>query len=579
MKFMKIGTKPDTSYTQDSSRLFRHLTASNHPPNPISLIKIYLHCRILVTDTPNDLIIKINNISYHLHRSSLVPKCGLLNRLCTDPEESDSVTVELNDIPGGANAFELCAKFCYGITINLGAHNLVDALCASKFLQMSDSVEKGNLYPKLESFFHSCVLHGWKDSIVALQSTAKLPEWCENLGIIRKCIDSIVEKILTPTSEVSWSHTYTRPGYKKRQNHSVPRDWWTEDISELDLDLFRCVITAARSSSTLVPQLIGEALHVYTCRWLPYFKTNSHSSFTAKETEATLEKHRRVVNTVVNMIPADKGSVSEGFLLRLVSIASYVGASITTKTELIRKAGLQLDEATLADLLLPSQSLSPHLQRYDTDLVSAVLESFLTLWRRQSSSNSQLLHSLKKVAKLIDSYLQAVSQDVDMPVSKFVSLAEAVPDIARESHDRLYKAINMYLKVHPEISKEEKKRICRSLDCQKLSAEVRAHAVKNERMPLRTVVQAIFFDQESSSKEASQVLVSRGKEIPMNEHNMMQKLHLGSAETASSIGKATSIREGGGKTREEKISSGTDPRKLVRQGTGSEHKRHASRDR
>ena len=250
--------------------------------------------------------------------------------------------------------------------------------------------------------------------------------------------------------QVSWSHTYTRPGYQKRKHHSVPRDWWTEDISDLDLDLFRCIITAARSSFTLPPQLIGEALHVYTCRWLPYFKSKSHSGFSVKENEAALERHRRVVNTVVNMIPADKGSVSEGFLLRLVSIATYVGASLTTKTELIRKAGLQLEEATLADLLLPSQSSSHH-HRYDTDLVAAVLDSFLMLWRRQTSahvsSNSQLLHSIRKVAKLIDSYLQAVSQDVHMPVPNFVSLAEAVPDIARESHDRLYKAINMYLKV------------------------------------------------------------------------------------------------------------------------------------
>ncbi|VVB08301.1 unnamed protein product [Arabis nemorensis] len=560
MKFMKIGTKPDTFYTQEASRF-------------------------LITDTPNDLVIRINNTTYHLHRSFLVPKCGLLRRLCTDSEESDSVTIELNDVPGGADAFELCAKFCYGITINLSAHNLVSALCASKFLRMSDSVEKGNLLPKLESFFHSCVLQGWKDSIVTLQSTAKLPEWCENLGIIRKCIDSIVEKILTPTSEVSWSHTYTRPGYEKKQHHSAPRDWWTEDISDLDLDLFRCVITAARSSFTLPPQLIGEALHVYTCRWLPFFKSNSSSGFSVKENEAALERYRRVVNTVVNMIPADKGSVSEGFLLRLVSIASYVGASLTTKTELIRKAGLQLEEATLADLLLPSHS-SSQVHRYDTDLVAAVLESFLVLWRRQSSahlsSNSQLLHSIRKVAKLIDSYLQAVAQDVHMPVPKFVSLADAVPDIARESHDRLYKAINTYLKGHPEITKEEKKRLCRSLDCQKLSPDVRAHAVKNERMPLRTVVQALFFDQESSSKGASsqsesQDFVSRGKQTPMDEHSMMHKLHLGPAETPS-IGKAKNVLEGGSK-REEKIRSNTDPKKIERKGTGSEHKHHISRDR
>ena len=38
------------------------------------------------------------------------------------------------------------------------------------------------------------------------------------------------------------------------------------------------------------------------------------------------------------------------------------------------------------------------------------------------------------------------------------------------------------------------------LDCQKLSPEIRAHAVKNERLPLRTVVQVLFFEQESGSR-------------------------------------------------------------------------------
>lgn len=137
--------------------------------------------------------------------------------------------------------------------------------------------------------------------------------------------------------------------------------------------------------------------------------------------------------------------------------------------------------------------------------------------------------------------------------------------------------------MHPEISKEEKKRLCRSLDCQKLSAEVRAHAVKNERMPLRTVVQALFFDQESSAKGASsqsecQDFVSRGKQTPTDEHSMMHKLHLGPDETAS-IGKAKNVLEGGSKRGDEKIRSSTDPMKIVRKGTGSEHKHHISRDR
>lgn len=77
------------------------------------------------------------------------------------------------------------------------------AFCAAKFLRMTESVEKGNFILKLEAFFNSCILEGWKDSVVALQTTVKLTEWSENLGIIRRCIDSIVEKILTPPAKVN----------------------------------------------------------------------------------------------------------------------------------------------------------------------------------------------------------------------------------------------------------------------------------------------------------------------------------------------------------------------------------------
>lgn len=138
----------------------------------------------------------------------LLPKCGLLQRICSDSEDSNSVTLELHDIPGGEDAFELCAKFCYGITINLSAHNTVPAFCAAKFLRMTESVEKGNLVLKLEAFFNSCILEGWKDVVVALKSTGKLPEWSENFGITRRCIDSVIEKILTPPAKVRNNLTY-----------------------------------------------------------------------------------------------------------------------------------------------------------------------------------------------------------------------------------------------------------------------------------------------------------------------------------------------------------------------------------
>ena len=53
--------------------------------------------------------------------------------------------------------------------------------------------------------------------------------------------------------------------------------------------------------------------------------------------------------------------------------------------------------------------------------------------------------------------------------------------------------------VHPGISKSERKKLCRLMDCKKLSAEACMHAVQNERLPLRVVVQVLFFEQVRAS--------------------------------------------------------------------------------
>ncbi|KAL5972418.1 hypothetical protein ACLOJK_041672 [Asimina triloba] len=428
----------------------------------------------------------------------LLPKCGLLQRLCSESDSGIS-TIHLHEIPGGEQAFELCAKFCYGITINLSAHNFVPAICAAKFLKMTESVAKANFVLKLEAFFDSCILQGWKDSIVALQSTSKLPQWSENLGIVARCVDSIVAKIFSHPSQVTWTYTYTRPGYAEKQHRSVPRDWWTEDIADLDIDLFRCVIAAVKSSKKLPPPLIGEALHVYACRWLPDASEAHPPETSATQNEDLAMQHRRVLESVVTMIPSDRGSVSGGFLHRLLKVANLVSASPSTKAELVRRCGRQLEEATVGDLLLPARGPSNGSSSlYDVDLVGSIVENFLVQFRRRGlpAQDQKSMESMFRVAKLVDSFLQVVARDASIPAAKVVALAEALPDFARPSHDELYNAIDIYLEDHPDLSKAEKKRLCRILDCRRLSPDVCMHAVRNERLPLRTVVQVLFMEQE-----------------------------------------------------------------------------------
>ena len=56
---------------------------------------------------------------------------------------------------------------------------------------------------------------------------------------------------------------------------------------------------------------------------------------------------------------------------------------------------------------------------------------------------------------------------------------------------------------HPGLGKSDKKRLCALMDCKKLSPDACAHAVQNERLPLRIVVQVLYHEQTRASAAAT----------------------------------------------------------------------------
>jgi hypothetical protein len=61
------------------------------------------------------------------------------------------------------------------------------------------------------------------------------------------------------------------------------------------------------------------------------------------------------------------------------------------------------------------------------------------------------------------------------------------------------------VQAHPELNKSERKRLCRILDCKKLSMEACMHAAQNELLPLRVVVQVLFFEQARAAASGGKV--------------------------------------------------------------------------
>lgn len=325
------------------------------------------------------------------------------------------------------------------MAITLSAHNFLPVFSAASFLQMTDSVSRPNLLPKLHTFFHSFILPNWKDSIVTLAAASLSSPPFTEPSIIRPLIDSIVSKILTPPSQVTWSFTYSR----QLPQNTVPKDWWTEDIADLDINHFRNIILCVRSSTAIPPALIGEALHVYTVKNLPDPNETAVGARPGKD--------RRVLEAIASMIPAEDRSVSGGFLMRLLKIAILVRASASVKAELVRRAGRQLDEVSVRDLVFYRGDAME--EELDVGVVEAVVESFLEGFRKRKVIEKDERGKMTRVGKVFDEYLRIIAGNEELSIDKFIELAGMVPEMARQEHDGLYKAIDAFLEVNLKSTK------------------------------------------------------------------------------------------------------------------------------
>ncbi|PHU29063.1 BTB/POZ domain-containing protein NPY1 [Capsicum chinense] len=441
----------------------------------------------------------------------LLSKSNRLQRLVSKANEENSDEIQLVDFPGGPKAFEICAKFCYGMTVTLNPYNVVAARCAAEYLEMTEDVDRGNLIFKIEVFLNSSVFRSWKDSIIVLQTTKSLLPWSEDLKVVGRCIDSIASKTSIDPSSITWSYTYNRKvavsdkitevGMKfPGKLESVPKDWWVEDICELDIDLYKRVMVAVKSKGRMDGSVISEALRIYAMRWLP-------DSIEALVSEAHSRRNKSLLETIICLLPSDKGvTCSCSFLLKLLKVAILVGADDSSRDALVKSISLKLDEASVNDLLVPARS--PQTTVYDVNLVKCIVNRFMARERStrdknispKSTNDFILGHaSWLKVGKLIDGYLAEIARDPNVSLSIFIELLQAIPESARPIHDALYEAIDIYLQEHSSLTKAERKHLCGFMDVRKLTMDASMHAAQNERLPLRIVVQVLFFEQIRAS--------------------------------------------------------------------------------
>nr|CAD1841195.1 unnamed protein product [Ananas comosus var. bracteatus] len=457
-----------------------------------------------MTELVSDVVVEVGEMSFHLHKFPLLNKSGLLQKMISEfhSGEEKSCILQLHEVPGGTKSFELVTKFCYDVKIELNALNVVCLRCAAEYLRMSEDYAEGNLIAQTENFLNE-VFGSWKDSIKALETCEDVLPYAEELHIISRCINSLASKACADpglfgwpvggkSTSVLWNGIGNNSGDAHKSAGGV--DWWYEDISFLSLPLFKRLIQAMEAKA-MKPENIAGALMFYARRFLPGLTRNS--SFRDGTTA-------RINPTTPVSAPSE--SDQRVFLEEIVRL-------LPAKKNLEKRIGAQLDDASLEDLLIPNLGYSVE-TLYDIDCMQRIVDHFMMGEQLQTAGGvaspgiveeeggplplmdpTPSLTPMTMVAKLMDGYLAEVAPDVNLKLPKFQSLAAVIPDYARPLDDGIYRAIDIYLKSHPWLTESEREQLCRLMNCQKLSLEACTHAAQNERLPLRVVVQVLFFEQ------------------------------------------------------------------------------------
>ncbi|TVU21570.1 hypothetical protein EJB05_31216, partial [Eragrostis curvula] len=284
-----------------------------------------------------------------------------------------------------------------------------------------------------------------------------------------------------------------------------------DDSCVNDVENFARTVAAVKSKSAAAcarPDLLASVLSHYAAKWLPDVSPTSSSAsgrfhLPPESPTSTWLKRRLLLESLVAALPPDPPAASScagddgitcDFLLKLLRSGSMVGADAAMLRDLEARAARRLDQATLGAVMIPAFGGSTTALLLDVPLVLRLVRGFL----KDGASSAGASKAggggaaAARVARLVDAYLAEAALEAGLRPAEFEELARAVPAHARPADDALYRAVDTYLKAHPNTSKEEKKSLCRLIDARKLTAEAAAHAVQNDRLPVRSVMQVIF---------------------------------------------------------------------------------------
>ncbi|CAK8537974.1 unnamed protein product [Lathyrus sativus] len=463
----------------------------NPTPSRLSLAMERTGQWVFSQEIPSDVTVTVGEASYSLHKFMLVAKSNYIRKAMMESNESELTSLDLSDIPGGQEAFEKAAKFCYGVNFEITVNNVAPLHCAAVFLQMTDEYCDGNLAGRTEGFLSQVALTTLTGAVMVLKSCRQLLPVAEELNIVKRCVDVVSIKVCNEANFPSRS----------------PPNWWTEELAVLDVDSFGKVINAMKQRGAKCLTLAG-AFITYTERTLRELVRDQSggvggrirpSGSTDSDSEIITEQ-REILQSIVPFFPSEKAAFPINFLCSLLRCAIYLRASSTCKRELEKRISEILEHVTINDLLVLSFTYDGE-RLLDLDSIRRIISTFVekekstTVFSAGTTFGENCSAAMLRVAKTVDAYLAEIASYAELTISKFNGIAILIPKGARKLDDDLYRAVDIYLKVHPNLDELEKEKVCSVMDALKLSYEARVHASQNKRLPVQIVLHALYYDQ------------------------------------------------------------------------------------
>ncbi|PHT59875.1 hypothetical protein CQW23_02238 [Capsicum baccatum] len=128
------------------------------------------HCilEMPISDVSSDLTIEIGLASFAPHKFPLVSRSERTRKMLLEAKDTKVSRINLNGLPGSSDAFELSAKFCYGVNIEITISNVALLRCAARFMEMTEDISKKNLEIRTKVFLEDVVFTNISNSIFAL---------------------------------------------------------------------------------------------------------------------------------------------------------------------------------------------------------------------------------------------------------------------------------------------------------------------------------------------------------------------------------------------------------------------------